>query len=22
MSETGPLAASWHSSKFLNPAHD
>ncbi|MFJ5486279.1 phosphoketolase [Hansschlegelia beijingensis] len=20
--ETGPLAASWHSSKFLNPAHD
>jgi xylulose-5-phosphate/fructose-6-phosphate phosphoketolase len=21
-SETGPLAASWHSNKFLNPAHD
>ena len=20
--ETGPLAASWHSNKFLNPAHD
>ena len=21
-SETGPLATSWHSNKFLNPAHD
>ena len=20
--ETGPLATSWHSNKFLNPAHD
>ncbi len=20
--ETGPLAASWHSNKFLDPAHD
>ncbi len=20
--ETGPLAASWHSNKFLNPVHD
>jgi phosphoketolase len=20
--ETGPLAASWHSNKFLNPMHD